>query len=93
MSLLAAHPSAPINGMCWIWINDVDDDDDDDDFNTWRLNAMRVSSIFVVSEQCITRKKLLAARSYRGRTFVAFLKTLHDALKIPAIFLGAENRR
>jgi hypothetical protein len=30
MSLLAAHPSAPINGMSWIWIEGMDDDDDDD---------------------------------------------------------------
>jgi hypothetical protein len=53
------------NGMCWIWFRTwmmmM--------FNTWRLNAIHSSSKAIASEQCNTRRKLLAARTYYGRFF------------------------
>jgi hypothetical protein len=80
--LASSLPSfGPIHGMCWIWIRTwmvmM--------YNAWRLNAMHASKHFVLSERCTTRKKLLAARAYHGKTFVAFLKTLYDTVEIPEI--------
>jgi hypothetical protein len=76
----------PINGMCWIWIRTwmmmM--------FNAWRLNAISQSSDFVLSEQCATRKKLMAYKSYHEKTFVSFLKTFYDSLEIPDILRGGE---
>jgi hypothetical protein len=59
----------PINGMCWIWLRTwmltL--------CNAWRLNSMRTMSEFVLSEQCNSRKQLLAARTSKGKTYGTFL--------------------
>jgi hypothetical protein len=77
----------PIHGMCWIWIRTwmvmI--------FNAWRLNAMHASSEFVLSEQCDSRKKLLAARSYHGKTYGDFVQLLYDELQMPTILRGAAD--
>jgi hypothetical protein len=57
-------------------------------FNSWRLNAIHASYDSVLSERCDTRKKFLAARTYHGRTFVAFLKTIYDSLEMPNLLAG-----
>jgi hypothetical protein len=77
----------PINGMCWIWIRAwmlmI--------FNAWRLNSMHAMSEFVLSDQCVSRKQLLAARSSHGKTYAAFLQTLFDTLEMPVLLRGVAD--
>jgi hypothetical protein len=80
--LATALPSfGPVNEICWIWIRCwmmmM--------FNAWRLNATHAAKEGLVSEQCDTRSKLLAARTYHGKTYKAFLKILYDTLELPEI--------
>jgi hypothetical protein len=88
--LASALPSfGPVNGICWIWIRTwmlmM--------FNAWRLNSINAAKESIFSEQCVTRSKLLAARTYHGKTYIEFLKTLYDSLEMPEILRsgGVEN--
>jgi hypothetical protein len=51
-------------------------------FNAWRLSATHAVKEVLVSEQCDTQSKLLAARTYHGKTYKAFLKILYDTLEL-----------
>jgi hypothetical protein len=77
----------PINGISWIWIRTwilLT-------FNAWRLTAMHASSDFVLSDQCDSRKKFLAARGYHGKTYAEFLQSLYDNLQMPLLLRGGEE--
>jgi hypothetical protein len=60
-------------------------------FNAWRLNATHAAKEVLVSEQCDTWSKLLAARTYYGKTYKAFLKILYDTLELPEILRSGDG--
>jgi hypothetical protein len=39
----------------------------------------------------VTRKKFLAARTYHGKPFIEFLKTLYDSMEMPDILRGGQS--
>jgi hypothetical protein len=59
-------------------------------FNAWRLNAMHAMSDFVSSQECASRKQLLAARTSKGKTYASFLQTLFDKLEMPVLLRDME---
>jgi hypothetical protein len=60
-------------------------------FNAWRLNAMRTMSEFVLSEQCNSRKQLLAARTWKRKSYGTFLQKLFVKLEMPAVLRVGET--
>jgi hypothetical protein len=55
------------------------------------LEPISASSEIVLSDRCVTRKKFLAARTYHGKPFVEFLKTLYDSMEMPEILYGGQS--